>query len=284
MVMAVVVGFYFDVQRTSSAATARTRELRRATGLLDRVAHDLESAVLVKKPPEMDPLAHPWLFYAESSGFAEGANRLKFVTRGRIPRSTGVHESDLEMVAYVLGDDPRGGEGFALWRWSSPRLPEAQDLSLPGANSEGALLLADGIASFGVRFLDDAGQWQSSWNSTTLVDSSELPVAAEISVAFLPEESDPDATPEERGAAAIPLVRDVLIPVRPIDLEALITGKTTADTDQSKDCVTVSQCLARNADAFDSVLEAVPDLGSISDDCYRDHADQIPVALEGCEQ
>ena len=39
-----------------------------------RVARDIESAYLLRKPDEVDPIAHPWFFRAEGNGF-EGRQR-----------------------------------------------------------------------------------------------------------------------------------------------------------------------------------------------------------------
>jgi type II secretion system protein J len=279
-VLAAVISFYLDLSRASAAATQRTRDVRRATALLDRVARDLEAAVLVRKPEALDPLAHPWIFYAEARGRGEGASRLKFVTRGHVPRASAVHESDLEVVAYVLRPVEDGS--FDLLRWSSPHLPPGQDLSFPRDEQDGALLLADGVARFGVRFMNESGEWQDEWNSGAILDSSELPRAAAISVALLPEEE------EEAAAGAEPeeLLRHVMIPLPPLDLEGLLEEaekEQEEEEEEDKDCITVNQCLARNPNLFDAVLEAVPDLAAIGDECFSEYAGQVPVAVEGCE-
>jgi hypothetical protein len=280
-VLAGVITSYLDFNEASAAATQRTREVRRATALLDRVARDLEAAVLVRKPEALDPLLHPWIFYAEARGRGEGSSRLKFVTRGHVPRTDAVHESDLEVVAYVLRPVEDGS--FDLLRWSSPRLPPGQDLSFPRDEQDGALLLADGLASFGVRFMGESGEWQDEWNSGVILDSSELPSAAEISVALLPEAGEGE---EELAAEPDLLVRQVLIPLPPLDLEAVLeeaAKEEEKDEEEESDCVTVNQCLARNPDVFDAVLEAVPDLANIGDECFSEHAGRMPVPVEGCE-
>ena len=74
IVLFVAIDFYLDLSRASQAATDETRTARRAVVLLDRVARDLEGAVLLKKPDEMDPMAFPWLFVADSEGADAGAD------------------------------------------------------------------------------------------------------------------------------------------------------------------------------------------------------------------
>ncbi len=279
VLMLFVVNFYLDITRASEAATQQTRDSRRAIALLDRIARDLEATVLVRKPEELDPLYHPWVFVAEDrvgGEGAEGADHLRFITRSRVLRSSAVHESDLEVVSYALRDaDDRGVE---LLRWSSPRLSEELDRSFPASEAEGAALFSADLASFGVKFLDDQGEWRSEWDSSTLVDSSELPVAAEISVAILPagdslEEEEPEV-----------YRRRVLIPVRPLDPETLLASGESED-DDGAGCSTgptVRECIEGNP-AF-AALPAESDLLAVveefADECFSSHASRF--GMEQC--
>lgn len=297
IVLSAAVAFYIDLATASRAATQRVRGDRRAVALLDRVARDLQSTVLIKKPPETDPLAWPWLFLAEAPDGELGAQRLKFVSRGRLPRATAVYESDLEVVAYALVQRP--DVGFDLVRWTSPRLPEGLDRSFPAAHDPGALVLAEGVAAFGVRLLGDTGEWTDAWDSSTLVDSAELPLAAEVSVALLREDDEGAFVVDETGLAEPPLVlsRQVLLPVRPLESETVFASAEDGAEDEddedeegdeeeeAADCVTVAQCRGRFPDAFaavlaeDPALEAV--LTSIAGQCYGETGLSIPgVACE----
>jgi type II secretory pathway component PulJ len=213
IVIGVALNHYVNLSRASQRATEHTRGIRRATAVLDRIARDFESTVLVAKEPETDPLDHPWVFLGESRRSDAGADHLKFITRGHQPRRTAAHESDLEVVAYSLR---RGEEdGFELLRWSSPQLPESLDREIPSDESQGAVLLAEDVASFGVQFIDELGEQTSSWDSSQLTESSELPLAVEIQVALLDPEGDPDAEPQ-------PYSRRVVLPVRPLDMQELL--------------------------------------------------------------
>ncbi len=216
LVIGVALDFYVDLSRASIHAAGQTRGLRRATAIVDRVARDLESAILVQKPAETDPLDHPWLFYGEARISETGADHLKFVTRSHEPRASAVHESDLAMVAYTVR---RGDTGdLELMRWSMPRLAEGLDRSLPRDEADGAVLLADGLADFAVTFIDSTGDRSDDWDSSLLRRSSELPVAAEIEVAWIDAE---DATRVHR------VRRRVLLPVRTLDLEELLDPTST---------------------------------------------------------
>ena len=214
IVLFVAIDFYLDLSRASQAATDETRTARRAVVLLDRVARDLEGAVLLKKPDEMDPMAFPWLFVADSEGADAGADRVKFVRRGHHPNASSAAESDLEVVAWIAVPDESGDGDIELRRSSWPQLPESLEREFPTV--ENSDRVASGLASFGIKFQGDAGAWTGRWDSTTLAGSGQLPTAAEIEVSFRtgPGEDDIDG----------PYVRRVLLPLRPIDLEAQLAA------------------------------------------------------------
>jgi prepilin-type N-terminal cleavage/methylation domain-containing protein len=205
IVLGVAIDFYLDLSHASFAATTQTGASRRAMVLLDRVARDLEGAVLLQKPPEVDPLAFPWLFVAEAESSDAGADRVKFVRRGHVPRSSDLAESDLEVVAWITDTGPDGA--IELRRAAWPQLPERLDRSFPDADQSD--LVIGGLASFGIRFQGDSGDWTGRWDSTTIEESSALPVSAEIEVSF--------ATGEQ-GVVDGPYTRKVLFPLRPLDL------------------------------------------------------------------
>jgi hypothetical protein len=221
IVLFVAIDFYLDLSLASNAATDRTRSARRAVVLLDRVARDLEGAVLLKKPEDVDPMAFPWLFVADSASSDSGADRVKFVRRGHHPNAASALESDLELVAWIALPDERGEGEVEVRRSSWSQLPESLDRSFPTA--ENSDLVAGGLASFGIKFIGENGEWTGRWDSTTLAGSSELPTAAEIEVSFRtgPGEGDVDG----------PYLRRVLLPLRPIDLEEqLAAGAGSAGT------------------------------------------------------
>jgi type II secretory pathway component PulJ len=312
LVFAAAVDFYIDLSGASRGAIERVRGDRRAVAVLDRVAHDLEGAVLVKRPEEVaDPLAHPWVFRADESG-ALGAQRLLFVSRGRLPRASALRESDLEMVAYWLEDLDDGS--LALVRWSLPHLPESLLLAPPRSDDPGAAVLAEGVADFGVRLLDAQGAWITSWDSSQLVQSEELPVAAEIAVTLLPEDHEGNLREVDTAAGAepLPLTRVVMLPLRPRDLEAernpdgtSAEEETDGDADgdgipdsedpdfegedgeqaDTGECMTVAQCISLNQALFS---EAPPEVQqqvlSMSGACYRDVAGALgAIPLVGCQ-
>jgi type II secretory pathway component PulJ len=226
LLLGATINFYINLSRQATRASTNTREVRRAAALVDRIAGDLEHTLLVKKPKGTDVLAQPWLFVAESrfsqSGPHPGSDQLKFIRR-QIPRASDGPASDVAMVAYTLerGED---GQNFALRRWSRSELPDSLEPEFPRSDDPASLLVADDLRYFAVRFLDASGQWRPNWDSTQLVESSELPIAVEIEVALAPPPVAPGAEPTDE-TEPLSYAREVELPLRPIDLEALLTSK-----------------------------------------------------------
>jgi hypothetical protein len=289
MVLSFAASFFVDLSAASTAALDSTVELRRATGILDRVARDLEGATLVKKPEALDPLEFPWLFLAESRS-RDGAERLRFQARNHRPRSAVGHESDLVDLAYWLSPSETEDGSFDLLRWASAQPPQAPlDRNFPRRDDPGVEVLATGVASFAVRLQDAEGVWQSAWDSWSPAQSSALPVAAELLIALAPALEPEDGT----LAAAPPSVysRPVVFAHDPLDLEKALTGDSAEEGEDEEDedlaCVTVSQCVSRNQAAADGFLSQHPEvreiLASIGEQCWRDHAASVPIAVANCE-
>ncbi|MAE93648.1 MAG: hypothetical protein CL910_03210 [Deltaproteobacteria bacterium] len=289
IVLSIAINAYLQLSRQSSAAAALTEGDRRATLTLDRIARDLQETVLIVKPDEVDPLAHPWLFLAEAGRSGEGADRLKFQTRAHRPRGGAEHESDLAVVAFWTALDERG-EALELLRWSSPQLPESLDQAFPRRDDQGVQVLADGVASFGIRLQDEDGAWTDRWNSSTLERSSQLPVQAELQLALL----DPESLDGVGTAPPDPRVRRVLLPIRPLDLAPEESGEPDEEgddeDDDAADCVTVAQCRAANPEVFDAFLSTDPALEALIDavggECFAEQAASLgidPGGLAGCQ-
>jgi hypothetical protein len=290
VVFLVALNFYTDLSNASVRASNHTREIRRATAILDRVARDFEGAFLIVKPPEVDPIAHPWLFVAEGQLASEGADHVKFVTRNHDPSRTEAPESDLAMVAYLVDRDADGQ--LALYRWSLPHLPESLDRSFPAIDDERTYLLAEDIGSFALHFIDETGAVADAWDSTTLVQSSTLPYAVEIEVSMAREEVpfDPDAIEQDEAQV---YRRKVVIQVRPLDLAALLTpggggtGEGGEDQDGEDDGdvgsnLTIGQCLDISGGEIPDECGPLVSLVSSQPDLAFDPADvaQLPASCQ----
>lgn len=218
IVIAVALNNFVNLSGASQYAAERTSEVRRATAILDRVSRDVQSVLLVARPPGDEALGHPWIFFGEPKHSEEGADRLRFMTRGRKPRAGAGPNSDFEVVTYALrrSDDE---DAFELMRWSTPVMPDGPERDTPSEEDEGAQLLAEGLADFAVTFIDDFGEVNDSWDSSLLEDSSSLPVAVDIEIALF-DPSDPDGEPARYR-------HRVVLPIEPLDMEEL-TDPTSA--------------------------------------------------------
>ncbi|MGH7338099.1 MAG: type II secretion system protein GspJ, partial [Myxococcota bacterium] len=250
LLLGAAISFFLNLTRQAARATESTREVRRAAALVDRIAADLEHTLLVKKPADADPLSRPWLFVAESRyalpGAQRGSDQLKFIRRD-LPRSSDGPASDLAMVAYTL-ERSEDDSNFELRRWSTPELPESLDREFPRSDDPDSLLVADDLSYFALRFLDETGEWKDRWDSTQLVDSSELPIAVEIEVALAASAESPSDADPELDVEPIHYARAVELPLRPIDLAALLDpedeqGAAAEDEEGDAEGRTLADCV-----------------------------------------
>jgi len=258
LVIATALGFQMQLSSAVLIAADRTEKARHAVAILDRVARDLESTVLLQKPPEMDPLDHPWIFLGESDLGLEGSDRIKFVRGGYRTRSDEGHSSDLVMVTYTLHDSLNEEEeerGYELRRRIFPRLPDALDRSFPEADDERAFLLADGLAYFALYFYDETGGEVADWDSSLIARSGQLPISVRIEVAMLAEGEDPDDFDPEKSTI---YTRRVVLPLRPIEMALLLPRvEDEANEDglgEEAGAMTIGECLALAGAEIDQSL------------------------------
>ena len=220
VVLSLAWAIFLNLSSGLETARERVRESRHALAILDRVARDLGGTYLLAKPPELDPLFHPWVFLAESHTESPGSDRVKFITRSHRPRNPLGHGSDLAVVTYVL--EHADGGRYVLTRSLSPGLPEELDREFPTGDDHHTMVVAEGVASFGVRFLNDQQEWVDEWDSSLITESGELPLVAEIDLALAPpgdEEDDFGDLGSFDGDDLERFTRRVLLPMRPVSLE-----------------------------------------------------------------
>ena len=232
LVLGVMLNFYIDLSNASTRASEKIRVIRRSAALLDRIAADFERVVLVSKPGDVDPLAHPWIFLAEPSRSATGSDRIKFIARRSESRRSEGPVFDVERVAYTLHLN-ENSDAYELRRWSAPGLSEGLDRDFPFPDDPASLMMADGVAEFSVRFRSESGNWIESWDSSQLLQSGDLPISIEIELALKsPNEFSDESSESYR--------RRVMLPMRPIDLTEAFDPATydptlTAGADEGED-------------------------------------------------
>jgi len=183
------------------------------------------------------------------------------VTWSHHPRAGALRESDMAVVTYGLRESESGTRD--LMRWSAPRLPDQLEREVPVEPEDGAQVLLEDVADFGLRFLGESGEWTDAWDSSSLTESNLLPVVAEIHLALA--EPDSEIAPNR-------LEKQVVLALRPLDLQVLLTpegageGDGNADEDEEEtanaECITVDECRAlhpeQDLSAVDpTVLESV---------------------------
>lgn len=193
VLISIVASIFFNITRNTERAASRVREVRTAAAVLDRIASDIESAYLVRKEPDRDPLSHPWVFIADSQRAQAGADRLMFTTVAHRSDAIAINPTQqksaagLATYAYLLEPGPDASlEGnFDLIRWVNPFL--AEEHAFPRPDDPAAMLVAENVAAFSLRFQDEDGGWQDHWDSTLIQESGELPISVEIRLALWPD-------------------------------------------------------------------------------------------------
>ena len=253
LVITYVATIYVNITNRTERAADQVREIRSTTSILDRIANDIESAYLVRKEPEDDPLFHPWVFIAEGRRAQAGADRLMFTTVAHRSDAIAIDPTQrksaagLATYAYLLEPDPepfRGGS-FELLRWVNPFL--AEDHSFPRPDDPAAMLVAENVASFSLRFQSETAGWQEAWDSTLISESAELPIAVEIRLALWPD-VDEAALDFDDEIVPIEYRRVVVLYQRPMlsdsELGDLAAGGSDDEDDEDKNCnMTYAECL-----------------------------------------
>ena len=255
VLLGVALNFYVDLSKASVRATELTRGARKATSLLDRLARDFEAARLVKTKEGEDPIGNPWIFVAESRLSEVGADHVKFVQR------TYGGATDVAMVAYMLRQS-EDDDTYELLRWSSPRLPESAERDFPSDEDPATYLVADGIESFGIRLIGEDGEARNEWDSMLVVESGELPRAVEFEVTLRNDDA-PDAEP-------LVFTRRAILPVAPLDLEALVADPNECQSGTLEECVDIEALIAANPDIANPALFSVA-----AKSCFDDLRPQI---------
>jgi type II secretion system protein J len=253
LVIATALTYQVQLSNSVIVAADRVERARLAVAILDRVARDLESTILLEKPEEMDPQEHPWIFLGEGGLDGDSADRVKFVRSGHRSRSDADHSSDIVLVTYSLheGEEP----GYELRRWIFPRLPEALDRSFPEADDENVFLLAEGLAHFGLTFYDEVGGESAEWDSSLLARSSQLPISVRIEVALLENEDDDPADFDRETATTYS--RRVVLPLRPIEATQLLPEDEEdeeEDGELDETAMTVDECLELVGASLDDAM------------------------------
>jgi type II secretory pathway pseudopilin PulG len=225
--VATIVNMYIGIMSNSDRATATTREIRVAAAILDRVARDLERAYLLTWEDEDDPLEHPWVFIGENRSGQLGADQIMFTTISHTESGrSDERASNAGMATYSYWLEGNVDETYDLVRLVHPRLPEYH--AFPNGDEPGALVVAEGLGAFSLRFMDETGSWLDTWDSSTLLDSDQLPLAVEIRLGFLPPIDEGEADPFADEPEFQEYRRRVVLFQRPVSSSEALGGGANA--------------------------------------------------------
>ena len=246
IVLFFVTGIFSENGRQRSAATELLRVETTASAALDLIAQDLEGSVFIARQSGLDPRSHPWRFIAEGSGEL-GATFIRFQTQN-VPRGNLAENASTWVdVAYFLTEEEPEDEGitegpsYTLWRWRSSRPPSEAARRDPDENDPASARVAEGLAGFGLRFVDPEGGVLDDWDSAFAPDDAPIPMGVEVNLVLHRNAREGET---DSGAIRIPgriHVRAVTLAMhRPIDLDALIS--LAAEAEGELTCGTIADC------------------------------------------
>jgi hypothetical protein len=295
VILSFVTGIFIENGRQRSAATELMRVHTTSAAVLDLIAQDIEGAMYLARPDARASQDHPWLFLADRVG-PLGATYLRFPTQNVSRGNLGEHATTWVEVVYFLteeeADDDFSGDLFTLWRWRSTRPPSDASARAPDIDDPGSARVVEGVADFGVEFVDAAGESVDEWDSTFSASDTPIPVAAAISLSLYRGARGGEAEGDEIQVPGLPQVRHVSIPMnQPVDIDALIA--LAQDGDIGPSCSTVDDCLALGDDAWfialldsgcggdDELCDALEDSGTT---CWSDIVQDWPSAASQAEE
>ena len=192
LVLAMVYSSYSAVMRTRERVTNATDLDMTARLVLTRMSREIETAFLVKKAPDAPPESRYTLFKGSQNDIGRRpADKISFTCFAHTKRGVDAKESDQAIISYEVqelasDEDGRDREEPTLglirreWRRIPPpgETQSAEPRPIP---------LVEDLQGFRLRFRDDEGEWQESWDSTDLRTLDQLPTAVEITLTLRDE-------------------------------------------------------------------------------------------------
>lgn len=237
LLVTVTVQAYLGITAAQERAGAGLDRNRAADVFLDRFERELSAALLIVPAKDEQRRDHPYVFVGTANLAESGdADGVRFVTTNPARPAGALRGSGLRLVEYATESTLDFGiqllrheQPLAEGRWADP------------AGSDASVVL-DEVASFGLSFQrEDTGTWHEAWDSTDVAFLDDLPARVEVKLTLY------EPTPEGDWVEGDEHERTVELPVRPIDIEALRSGRERAD------CLTVADCFGR----YQSLLEGI---------------------------
>lgn len=257
LLVSVAVESHLGIRHAQARAAGSLHRDRVAQVLLDRLEGELSGTLMLRRPDDVDRLAHPFVFLGRSDRRDDAdADALLFVTRSPARVGPSNHAEGLSLVFYRAvrsgdGTGPAGGAvlpGMVLMR-DEIALPDRLDRRL---NRPDSLPVVRGLARFDLHYSSGGATHDlERWDSGDLAHLDSLPESVSVEVQLW--DADADGEPI-LGATH---TRTIALPVREIDIAALRTVAAPA----AETCVSAGECARRYQDllAGDDKLQSQVD-------------------------
>jgi prepilin-type N-terminal cleavage/methylation domain-containing protein len=225
MVMTMTYAMFRWIQDASGRITEGRPRDRALRVILDRLERELSGAILLRRREGVDPLAHPWLFYAEDRVLGESdADRVRFVTQTPLHAAGEVHGRGVRIVSYGL---ELGEDGLPMLLRGEEEMTDELEKGIE--LSEGQIVAED-VAAFSLRYVGEGGM-RDTWDSTAVETDNLLPLDVEVMVQLWQVDAQGELVP------GTPVTRMMEIPTRPEFLESPEAASSECTTGISKrDC------------------------------------------------
>jgi prepilin-type N-terminal cleavage/methylation domain-containing protein len=207
MVMTMAYGLFRWIQDASARVTEGRPRDRAVRVVLDRIERELSGAILLRRPEGVDPLAHPWIFYAEDRTLEDqDADRVRFVTQTPLRPAGEPIGRGVRIVSYGL---ELGQDGLPVLLRSEEEMTDQLE---KGIELSDAQVVADDVAAFSLRYTGESGV-RDTWDSSSVETDNTLPLDVEVMVQLWQHDAQGQLVPGEA------VTRMIELPTRPEFLE-----------------------------------------------------------------
>jgi prepilin-type N-terminal cleavage/methylation domain-containing protein len=225
MVMTLAYGLFRWIQDASARVTEGRPRDRAVRVVLDRIERELSGAILLRRRDGVDPLAHPWVFYAEDHVLGDQeADRVRFVTQTPLRAAGELHGRGVRIVSYGL---ELGPDGLPMLLRSEEAMSDQLE---KGIELSDAQVVAEDVAAFSLRYMGESGV-RDTWDSTGVETDNLLPLNVEVMVQLWQHDAQGQLVP------GTPVTRLVELPTRPEFLDPPGAAGAECETGMStRDC------------------------------------------------
>ncbi len=277
MLITAAVQAFQSITLAEERAHAGVGRARSAQVLLDRMERELVGTVLVPQLEQEEPIPQPYVFMASDRTTQNSdSDAVRFVTLTATRTPGSAPPSGPRVVTYAvreaeldLQDELHESGRLELVRQEDP-LSDVPDREIIMRDGQ---VVAEDVASFGLRYKSDSEAWLDGWDSTDASRLDEVPLSVEVAVRLWEQNPDGDFVHGEEYS------RTIELPLRPADFlrpegdeDAQACGKTVEQCwrEDLRNAVDLMSAIGRRAqDLYESIPPATcwnsddPDLLSL---------------------